>query len=248
MADLFKGKLYKTIFYVVIFSIAMAYLESAIVVYLRALYYPMGFVFPLKIISHNIAITEFFRELATLVMLLGIGIIAGRSNIERFAFFIFSFAIWDIFYYVFLKFILNWPESFLTWDILFMIPLIWVGPVIAPIINSLTMILLALIIIYNCEKRRAKIEEQRIGVVNWVLLIIGSFIVIVSYTMDYTIFMLDKMTFTELLSFNNTDIVIRFTSLYIPSHFNWYIFFTGVLFHLIAIARLFRKKRERIKE
>ncbi len=143
-----KNNIIKTIIWITVFSIAMAYMESAIVVYLRALYYPEGFAFPLKIIGKDIIITEFFREIATVIMIIGAGIMAGRKNIEKFAFFIYSFAVWDIFYYVFLKVLLNWPASFLTDDILFLIPSPWVGPVIAPIINSLTMILLGGCIVY----------------------------------------------------------------------------------------------------
>ena len=130
--------------WVIIFSIAMAFLESAVVVYIREIYYPEGFNFPLKLIDNHIAITELLRELATVIMLIAIAVLAGKNSYERFAYFILSFAIWDIFYYVFLKMILNWPLSFLEWDVLFLLPYTWVGPVIAPIINSILMIILAL--------------------------------------------------------------------------------------------------------
>jgi len=102
--------------------------------------------------DEHLALTEIFREAATLIMLVGIGIIAGRNSSERFAWFLYSFAVWDIFYYVFLKLLLNWPESFMTWDILFLIPVTWVGPVIAPVIVSITMIAFALIILYSNQK------------------------------------------------------------------------------------------------
>ena len=109
----------KNTIWVILFSIAMAYLESAVVVYLREIYYPEGFIFPLTPIDSTIAITEFWREVATLVMLLGIGILTGKSAPQRLAFFLLSFAIWDIFYYVFLYVLLGWPASLMTWDILF---------------------------------------------------------------------------------------------------------------------------------
>ncbi len=102
--------------------------------------------------DEHLALTEIFREAATLIMLVGIGIIAGRNSSERFAWFLYSFAVWDIFYYIFLKLLLNWPESFMTWDILFLIPATWVGPVIAPVIVSITMIAFALIILYSNQK------------------------------------------------------------------------------------------------
>jgi len=132
--------------WITFFAIAMAFVESAVVVYLRELYYPEGFNFPLVLLPGRIALTEFLREIATLIMLLGIGFLAGRNFRQRFAWFIYSFAIWDIFYYVFLKLILDWPSSWLTWDILFLIPVIWTGPVLAPVLVSLTMIILSSII------------------------------------------------------------------------------------------------------
>jgi hypothetical protein len=67
------------ILHLLAFSIAMGYLESAVVVYLREIYYPEGFAFPLKMMSEKVMITEVFREFSTLVMLAGIGIMAGRK-------------------------------------------------------------------------------------------------------------------------------------------------------------------------
>ena len=190
-----KNTIFKTIILTTIFCMAMAYLESAIVVYLRALYYPEGFAFPLKLVEKNIVITEFFREIATVIMLACIGIVAGRKNNEKFAFFIYSFAVWDIFYYVFLKILLNWPGSFFTWDILFLIPSPWVGPVIAPIINSLTMILLGGCIVYFTEKK----GNARLGKIEWALLIAGAGVIIYAYTEEYLAFMLSRFSFSELL-------------------------------------------------
>ena len=85
------------------FAIAMGLLESAVVIYLRHLFYPGGFEFPLSPIPVNIAVTEVLREAATLVMLVSIGMLAGRSFSTGFAWFIYSFAVWDIFFYVFLR-------------------------------------------------------------------------------------------------------------------------------------------------
>ena len=75
----------KTILYLTIFSIAMGYLESSVVVYLRKIYYPDGFKFPLIPVSPDIAITEFLREAATIIMLIGAGIMAGKNAVQRFA-------------------------------------------------------------------------------------------------------------------------------------------------------------------
>ena len=116
----------KILFWVAIFSIAMGYLESAVVIYIREIYYPEGFSFPLKVLDNHILVTELLREAATLIMLIGIGVVAGKTPIERFGLFIYSFGWWDIFYYIFLKALVGWPESLLTWDILFMVPTTWV--------------------------------------------------------------------------------------------------------------------------
>ncbi|MCL6494853.1 MAG: hypothetical protein K6T54_08770, partial [Ignavibacterium sp.] len=88
-------KLLTKILIVASFAIAMAYLESAVVVYLRELYYPDGFTFPLKLISEKILIIELGRELATIIMLLTVAMIAGKVFAERVAYFLFSFGVWD---------------------------------------------------------------------------------------------------------------------------------------------------------
>ena len=121
------------------FAIAMGFLESAVVVYMREILYPEGFAFPLSPIPVSLAVTELLREVATMVMLVTIGVIAAKRFSTGFAWFIYSFAIWDIFYYVFLKLLLGWPESVLTWDVLFLIPTIWTGPELLPVLVSLTM-------------------------------------------------------------------------------------------------------------
>jgi hypothetical protein len=232
-------KAIKTITWVIIFSIAMAFLETAIVIYIRKLYYPEGFVFPLKVIDMDIAVTEVLRELATLIMLAGIGIIAGKKNIERFAYFLFSFAVWDIFYYVFLKVMLNWPESFLTWDILFLIPTIWVGPVLAPLINSLTMIFLAVSILYFAEKK----ESALLKPIHWALLIAGSFIIIFAYTQEFSAFLLKEFSLHELLKTSNMNEIISYVCTYIPAYFNWWIFLFGELMHLVAIFIIIKRNK-----
>lgn len=140
-------KLSKKIFVLFVFSIAMAYLESAIVVYLRLLYYPGGFIFPLKIIPNEIFLIELGRELATIIMLASISFLVGVRFIERFSYFLFAFGVWDIFYYVWLKIFINWPASFLTDDLLFLIPVPWISPVLAPIIISIIFIVTSIILL-----------------------------------------------------------------------------------------------------
>ena len=211
-------------FWLTLFSIAMGYLETSVVVYLRALYYPQGFSLPLVNLDTSIAITELGREAATIIMLAGIGIIAGKNSTHRFAWFIYCFAIWDIFYYVFLKVLLNWPESFLTWDILFLIPLPWFGPVICPCIISLSMILLATALLYFNNKNSA----LKINLREWILFISGSVIVILS-------FVIDCYKFISSCKGDALEAVSRF----IPLHYDWEIFWFGEALILAAIFMFF---------
>ena len=60
-------------------------------------------------------------------MLATVGSAAGRTAVGKFAFFLFLFGVWDIFYYIWLKVFLHWPASLLTWDVLFLIPVPWVA-------------------------------------------------------------------------------------------------------------------------
>lgn len=231
-------KLTKALFWVTFFSIAMGYLESSVVVYLRAILYPHGFAFPLVTMNEQLAMTEVFREAATLIMLLGIGIIAGRNTGERFAWFLYAFAIWDIFYYVFLKVILDWPESLFTWDILFLIPVTWVGPVIAPVIVSLTMIAFALILLFAGQKN----ASVKIHYVEWTLLILGSLVLIVAFTWDYSRFMLQHYSFSRIWSLPKSSLYEMATR-YVPVSFNWWIFAAGELIIIWGIYRFRRKIR-----
>ncbi|MBI4699214.1 MAG: hypothetical protein HY758_10020 [Nitrospirae bacterium] len=142
-----KDKLAPRIFWITIFSISMGFAEAAVVVYLRRIYYPEGFSFPLKPLDHMIGV-EVFRELATIFMLLSIAMLSGRKLWERFAYFMYCFGVWDIFYYIWLKVLIDWPVSIFDWDILFLIPLPWIGPVIAPVFISILMIVAGILIIY----------------------------------------------------------------------------------------------------
>jgi len=128
------------LFWLSLFALAMAQLEATVVVYLRELFYPEGFAFPLVIVEGRIAAVEIGREAATLVMLVAIGVLAHRDAWRRYAAFLWTFGLWDVFYYLWL-FVLDrgWPPSLLTWDVLFLIPLPWLGPVLAPVLIALVM-------------------------------------------------------------------------------------------------------------
>ncbi|MBK7028372.1 MAG: hypothetical protein IPH45_03820 [Bacteroidales bacterium] len=221
---------------VIFFALAMGLLETVVVIYLRELYYPEGFVFPVKAMASHIISTELLRELATLVMLLTVGIIAGKNGTTRFAWFIYAFAIWDIFYYIFLKWLVDWPDSLMTWDILFLIPLTWVGPVLGPVLNSLMMILLAVLLIMANKTR-----IFNLALVEWSLLVAGSVMVIIAYVRGYTVYMMEKFSFAELFDGSKMDELVKHASLFIPVHFYWGIFVIGVVLHLLAIGLVIRR-------
>ncbi|MEW5990198.1 MAG: hypothetical protein AB1736_02480 [Chloroflexota bacterium] len=125
---------------VIAFGIAMGWLEGAVVVYLRAAtgtgaatptIDPAAFARYLPI--------EVVRELATLVMIAAVGWLAGTTRLERLAWAAVVFGVWDIIYYVTLNLTIGWPSSLGDWDLLFLVPAPWVGPVWAPIVVSLAL-------------------------------------------------------------------------------------------------------------
>lgn len=126
---------------VVLVAVAMAWMEAATVVYLRTL---VGRLVPYQAdplpLDWRLGGTELVREGATLIMLLGLACLAGWDPRTRFAFWALAFGIWDLFYYVFLALIGPWPRSVWDWDVLFLIPLPWWGPVAAPSAIALLMV------------------------------------------------------------------------------------------------------------
>ncbi len=144
----------RRLFWFAVFGISFGYIESAVVVYLREIYYPDGFSFPLAPIAEDILRTETLREAATLALLWSAAALSYVRLQSRIAAFFILFGIWDIFYYVFLKLLLDWPASMQTWDILFLIPLPWVGPVWAPVAVSLGLIILSTALLIENEKGR----------------------------------------------------------------------------------------------
>jgi len=227
----------KTILWLTVFSVVMAYLESAVVVYLRVIMYPEGFEFPLTPLRPDIAITEIFREAATIVMLLSAGYLGGRYFAMRVASFLYCFAVWDIFYYVFLKILINWPASLMTWDILFMIPVTWTGPVICPVIVSITMIVLTTAIVYHNHKH-GKVLLNRL---EWIMLISGSIVLFLAFIWDYSAFILRHFSIGEVLNYHNRKALFELSNHYIPDHFPWILFALGETVILSAIGLLFKR-------
>jgi hypothetical protein len=202
--------------WLVTYAIAMAYVESAVVVYLRALYYPRGFTFPLVPLPPDIVAIEIGREAATLVMLLGVAMLAGRERWERFPAFCVSFGVWDIFYYVWLWLLLRWPPSLLTWDVLFLIPVPWTGPVVAPVIVSVLLVVGGLLL----WRKGARGEPVRFPLPLRILLLTGALLVLGSFLLDF-------------------QLVLRQAE---PPPFRWGLFGAGVSLGLVALVLAVRKQ------
>jgi hypothetical protein len=134
------------LFVAALFGIAFGFVEAAIVIYLRTaagLMPPRGnqvFVFPMRLWR-----IEFFREAATMVMLGAIAWFVGQKLRERVVAFLWIFAFWDLLYYVWLRLAIGWPQSFLSPDLLFLIPVPWFAQVWFPIlVSSLTILAVCL--------------------------------------------------------------------------------------------------------
>lgn len=225
----------KTI-WILIFAIAMGFLESSVVVYLRALYYPEGFNFPMREMAPYLAVTELYREAATLIMILAVSILSAERGLQRFAWFLVVFSTWDISYYVFLKILVGWPSSVFTTDILFLLPSIWTGPVIAPVINSLTMLLLAFAVL---KSRKGYEPLVRLSTTVWVLLIAGSFIVLIAYMKDFAAFAIGQRHLYPKGSYSGKQYMLLLSTQFIPRYFDWLLFGTGVCMHLVAVFLIF---------
>jgi hypothetical protein len=219
------------------FAIAMGFLEGIVVVYMRQLYYPDGFDFPLTFLSPAMLKVEWLREIATVVMLVTIAWLAGRYFIQRLSYFLFTFAVWDIFYYIALKLILDWPSSWLTWDILFLIPITWLGPVLAPVICSLTMIAMAVLYTFLPVKGHPVIIRP----LEWILVLSGSALIFFTFISDYLNLILRNGRITDADSPEVKEQLWKAITSFVPDHYNWLLFFTGELLIIVSVFMVVRK-------
>jgi hypothetical protein len=236
------AKLLRVTMWVSIFAVVMGYFEASVVVYLREIAYPGGFAFPLAPIPPGIAYTEIGREAASLLMILSVAVIAGRVRRHRFACFLIIFGIWDICYYLFLLLLLGWPSSLLTWDILFLIPVVWSAPVAAPMLVALLMILLGFQLLRTASRsagygRNAenRIMERR----EWLMLVAGALIVFLSFVWDFSRFVVIRGGGNPLSS------AWELSSEYTPGSFPWLLYAPGIALILWTIAEVGRSARSR---
>src|ERR1044071_1578239 len=161
------GRLRRIVAGLLLFGISFGYVEAAVVIYLRALYEPLrerltpgrapGDLFPLvdrdRLVAESpetgrLLAVDVIREAATTARL-----VAGDRSYWLPAFSI-AFGVWDIAFYLFLKLWIDWPASLFTWDLLFLLPVPWVAPVLAPVLVSLTIIGCGLAALYRSVRIR----------------------------------------------------------------------------------------------
>jgi hypothetical protein len=215
---------YLKIIWVSVFSIAMAYLEAAVVVYLRRVYGITNLILQVPLFDKEIAAIEVGRELTTLVMLLCIGWIAGETFQSRVGFTFITFGLWDIFYYIWLWVFIGWPQSIIEPDLLFLIPLPWWGPVLSPVLIALLMVTGGIIAVIKTEKK----QTLHIDTWFWVCLITGVLILLYNFMADALIALpADASTLSGLK----------------PSQFNWPVYFLGFGLGVIAFWRMMVGRR-----
>ena len=163
---------------IVAFAIAMAWVEAASVLYIRAL---VDRIEPHQAnplpLQGVLGYVEMWREAATLVMIATVGVLAGRTWLRRAGYAALAFGVWDIFYYVFLRLMSGWPKTLFDWDILFLLPLPWWGPVLAPVSIALVMILWGTL----ATQSRAGTTDGRWP---WTLACLGSLLALVLFMID----------------------------------------------------------------
>lgn len=184
----------------ILFAVAFGFLEAAVVIYLRAIYEPMraelhpdrptGSLFPVLTLddlrshgweSQRRLYIELGRELSTLVMLATVAWVACQSRREWIAWFALMFGVWDVSFYVFLYVLIGWPASLGEWDILFLLPVIWSGPVIAPLLVSVALIVGGLWVVV----REAADRPYRAPQWCWIGIVLGGLIVVLAFCWDW---------------------------------------------------------------
>jgi hypothetical protein len=190
----------RTLLALTLFGVAFGYVEAAVVVYLRALYEPVhqrlypgraaADLFPFVPLDRlemtgpgqvNLAATELGREAATLLMLAAAALAVARNSRQWLAAFVLAFGLWDLFYYGFLAVLIGWPTSLLDWDLLFLLPVPWAAPVLAPVLVALTMVVAGVVVL----RREAAGRPFRLTGPHWLGLAAAGLVLVVSFCWDY---------------------------------------------------------------
>jgi len=202
-----------------VFTIAMAQLEAAVVVYLRTIFYPDGFEFPLVIIEDHVAAIEVGREAATVLMFLALAkLYSAGDRWRQYAAFLWAFGLWDILYYLWLWVMLRWLSSLLEFDVLFLIPLPWIGPVLAPVLISLVMMGAGWAILSLRDRELPVLVTK----MEWAITVGGAISLIVLFMSDAESVVAGDM----------------------PRPFRWFVFALFLLLPLAAAQRAYRRSSD----
>lgn len=218
----------------VLFGISFGYVEASVVVYLRVLYDPLrlklhpgrgpGELFPLITPAQlaaaggehtRLLLVELGREFSTLVMLAAAALAVAVNFRQWLAAFALAFGVWDLAFYGFLKVAIGWPASLFTWDILFLLPMPWVGPVIAPSIVALTMIAAGVASLARENVAKPVVVRP----LEWAGFLLGALVIIVAFMWDW----------------RNTSAGNW------PNPFNWPLFWTGELIGCAVFLNCWRR-------
>lgn len=220
-----------------IFAVSMGLLEAIVVVYIREIYYPDGFSFPLKELPYWLIAVEWAREVSTLLMLGSVAWLSGKTFLKRLSVFLFIFGVWDIVYYIGLYVILGWPQSLLTWDILFLIPITWVGPVLAPVLCSLLMITIAMIFDYLIVLG----QLEKLVLKEWLLLIAGAAIIYYTYTVDFGMILIKGNFLSDFSNLAENPEFLKILTTWVPDNYNWTLFGFGYAVICVGIVLVVKR-------
>jgi hypothetical protein len=212
---------------VVLFAVGMAWVEAASVYYLRVMVDRLdpyqANPLPMRGVLEQV---EVVREAATLVMLLTIGALAGRTWHTRLGYTAIAFGVWDICYYLFLKVICDWPKSVFDWDILFLLPLPWWGPVLAPVCIALLMIVWGTLVTQRTGRSPVTALSSTVWRLNWLGVALALYL-----------FMADSLHAVH----QGLDV----TRTVLPQAFNWPVFIVALTLMAAPIAHIAWQLRPR---
>lgn len=120
---------------------------------------------------------EVGREAATIVMLAAAAAAGTRTFPGWLAGFSIAFGAWDLAFYATLRALIGWPVSLMNWDLLFLIPVPWVGPVLAPVIVSVSLVIGGIVGLVR--------EPRHVDWITWTLLMAGGATIFVSFVWDW---------------------------------------------------------------
>lgn len=205
-----------------ILGIAFGMIEASVVIYLRPFFAPADSPFSLVLLNpegmtalqRTLLTVEAWREIATLLLIAGAAAVAARSLLHWAAYFVFTFAVWDIFYYIWLSVRIGWPQTLMQWDILFLIPKMWLAPVLVPLLISVMGIVMSMVVVRTLDLRRS----VHMAFYHWTPVCLALLLWLISFL-------------------NKSD--KGMTSF--PESYSWWLFVLGMIFCIAATVLFYRE-------